>query len=79
MTNAETGVTANTSAITAMDAAYKAADKALSDRLNVVEPQAASAVQSVVVSNLDGVEVKKEGTTVTIDCAQMVIDCGTWE
>ena len=79
MTNAETGITANADAISAMDAAYKAADKALDDRLKVVEPQAASAVQSVVVSNLDGVEAKKEGTAITIDCAQMVIDCGTWE
>ena len=56
------------------------ADKALGLRIDGVKAIADTAVQTVTVSNLTGVEaVKDENENVTIDCANMVIDCGSWE
>ena len=56
------------------------ADKALGTRIDGVKAIADTAVQAVTVSNLTGVEaVKDADEKVTIDCANMVIDCGSWE
>lgn len=56
------------------------ADKVLQNAINGVKTTADTAVQEVEVSNLQGVEaVKGDDNVVTIDCAEMVINCGTWE
>lgn len=56
------------------------ADKALGLRIDGVKATADSAVQTVTVSSLKGVEaVKDADEKVTIDCTNMVIDCGSWE
>jgi predicted nucleic acid-binding Zn-ribbon protein len=56
------------------------ADKALGTRIDGVKTTADSAVQAVAVTSLQGVQaVKGSGNVVTIDCADMIIDCGSWE
>ena len=66
-----------------VDAAYKAADKALGDRIAVLEGKESaidSAVQGIAVTGVTGVEVTKGAdNVVTLDFSGMKIDCGEWE
>ena len=76
--NAATGYTAEQVAAEAL--ARDNADKALGTRIDGVKTTADSAVQGVAVTSLQGVQaVKGSGNIVTIDCADMIIDCGSWE
>ena len=53
--------------------------KQVEDALADVKTTADGAVQTVTVSNLSGVTAARSGADVTIDCKEMVIDCGSWE
>ena len=53
--------------------------KELGESLAEVKETADGAVQTVTVSNLQGVTAARSGAAVTIDYKEMIIDCGSWE